>query len=137
MTAALPGHVRHTAGVTTTTTAIAGKALRDFVRTPQLIATTLAQGFLFLLVFRYVFGGAIRTGPLQYIDFMLPGIVTAVVDEGRHGMSSGRSTRHPRCVTGCARRSRPGQTRCQLVDDAVDADAVRPETALPAGGVPP
>ena len=30
---------------------------------------------LFLLIFRYVFGGAIDTGNVPYVDFLVPGFV--------------------------------------------------------------
>lgn len=67
------------ASLSATAGAVASTTLREFVRTPQMIATTLAQGILFLLVFRYVFGGAIDPGGASssYVDFMTPGIVVA------------------------------------------------------------
>ena len=34
------------------------------------------QGALFLLIFRYVFGGAIGAGGLDYVDFLVPGFIT-------------------------------------------------------------
>ena len=43
-----------------------------------------AQGALFLLIFRYVFGGSIgHTGSLTYVDFFIPGfVVTSVLFSG-------------------------------------------------------
>ena len=67
------------AGPWVTASVVAAKTLRVFTRTPQLMGATLGQGILFLLVFRYVFGGAIDTGALSYVDFMTPGILTAAV----------------------------------------------------------
>jgi ABC-2 type transport system permease protein len=32
---------------------------------------------MFLLIFRYVFGGAIATGPVSYVDFLIPGLAAA------------------------------------------------------------
>ena len=43
------------------TGAIAGRTVRKFVRTPQLIVIGIVQSTMFLLIFRYVFGGAIGT----------------------------------------------------------------------------
>jgi ABC transporter DrrB family efflux protein len=33
------------------------------------------QGAMFLLIFRYVFGGAISTGGIDYVDFVVPGFI--------------------------------------------------------------
>lgn len=65
-------------GFTITSAQVAATTLRVFSRTPQLVMLTVIQQLLFLLVFRYVFGGAITTQlPLAYIDYMAPGIVVA------------------------------------------------------------
>ena len=38
---------------------------------------------MFLLIFRYVFGGAIDTGGMPYVDFLVPGfVVTSVLFSG-------------------------------------------------------
>ncbi|WP_455357132.1 ABC transporter permease [Streptomyces sp. SYSU K217416] len=58
------------------TAVIAQRALLKYLRTPQLLVIGLMQGLTFLLIFRYVFGGAIGTGTLAYVDFMVPGIIT-------------------------------------------------------------
>jgi ABC-2 type transport system permease protein len=69
---------------------VAGRTLKKFVRTPALIIAGTAQGALFLLIFRYVFGGAVaHTGTLSYVDFLVPGfVVTGVLFQGM-GASSG------------------------------------------------
>jgi ABC transporter DrrB family efflux protein len=63
---------------------VAIRTLRQFVRTPALIVAGTAQGALFLLIFRYVFGGAVaHTGTLNYVDFLVPGfVVTGVLFKG-------------------------------------------------------
>lgn len=61
------------------TAAVARRTLARFVRTPQLIVVGTVQGAMFLLIFRYVFGGAISTGPVPYVDFLVPGFVTTTV----------------------------------------------------------
>jgi ABC transporter DrrB family efflux protein len=51
--------------------------LRHFVRQPQLLIFSTVQPIMFVLLFTYVFGGAIgRSLPpgVSYIDFLLPGI---------------------------------------------------------------
>jgi ABC-2 type transport system permease protein/oleandomycin transport system permease protein len=44
-------------------------------RQPDLLISFTVQPIMFLLLFRYVFGGAIRTPGYSYIDFLLPGII--------------------------------------------------------------
>jgi len=44
-------------------------------RVPQLIVFSTIQPVLFLLLFTYVFGGAIKTSVENYITFLLPGII--------------------------------------------------------------
>jgi ABC transporter DrrB family efflux protein len=69
---------------------VAVRTLKKFVRTPALIIAGTAQGVLFLLIFRYVFGGAVaHTGALNYVDFLVPGfVVTGVLFQGM-GAASG------------------------------------------------
>jgi ABC-2 type transport system permease protein len=69
---------------------VAIRTLRQFVRTPALIIGATMQGVLFLLIFRYVFGGAVaHTGSLSYVDFLVPGfVVTGVLFQGM-GAASG------------------------------------------------
>jgi ABC-2 type transport system permease protein len=68
---------------------VAVRTLKKFVRTPALIVAGTAQGILFLLIFRYVFGGAISsTGSLSYVDFLVPGfVVTGVLFQGMSASS--------------------------------------------------
>ncbi|HEV7720205.1 MAG TPA: ABC transporter permease [Iamia sp.] len=65
------------AGLATATLTIAGRTLRQFARTPQLLVVSTVQGAMFLLIFRYVFGGAIRAGGLDYVDFLVPGFLVS------------------------------------------------------------
>jgi len=72
-----------TTGAVPTALAVAGRTIKQFVRTPQLIVVGTVQGAMFLLIFRYVFGGAINAGPISYVDFLVPGyVVTAVLFTG-------------------------------------------------------
>ena len=65
------------AGVVATASSFAGRTLKQFVRTPQLIALGAVTSTMFLLIFRYVFGGAIGTGSVTYADFLIPGLAGA------------------------------------------------------------
>ncbi len=50
--------------------------LLRYVRLPQLLIFSTVQPVMFLLLFTYVFGGAIRAGAGgSYIDYLLPGIL--------------------------------------------------------------
>jgi ABC transporter DrrB family efflux protein len=62
------------AGAIATATTFAVRTLKQFARTPQLIIVGGAVSTMFLLIFRYVFGGAIDTGPVSYADFLIPGL---------------------------------------------------------------
>jgi ABC-2 type transport system permease protein len=65
------------AGMIDTATTFAGRTLRQFRRTPQLIVVGALTSTMFLLIFRYVFGGAIATGDVAYVDFLIPGLAAA------------------------------------------------------------
>jgi ABC-2 type transport system permease protein len=125
-------------GAITTATVVAGKTLRTTARTPQLIIATLAQGVLFLLVFRYVFGGAITTGPLRYIDYMTPGILTAGVIFAASTAAVGVAEDH---AQGFGDRvlslptSRPGLVVGRTIADAVVVIAATAITALAATAI--
>jgi ABC-2 type transport system permease protein len=77
------------AGAITAATTVAARSIRKFVRTPQLLVISTITGAMFLLIFRYVFGGAIETGAVEYVSFMVPGyIVTSVLFTGSNASSS-------------------------------------------------
>ena len=65
------------AGVAATSFTFAGRTLRQFWRTPDLIVVGGLTSAMFLLIFRYVFGGAIGTGDIAYVDFLIPGLAAA------------------------------------------------------------
>jgi ABC-2 type transport system permease protein len=46
------------------------------------IITTAITPVAMMLMFVYVFGGAINTGPVRYIDYMLPGILLITIATG-------------------------------------------------------
>jgi ABC-2 type transport system permease protein len=67
------------ASLASSTTVIAKRSLLKFRRTPQLVWTATIQGVLFLVIFRYLFGGAIAAGTLGYVGFVVPGILTTML----------------------------------------------------------
>jgi ABC-2 type transport system permease protein len=65
------------AGFVDTAVTFAGRTLRQFLRTPQLLVVGALTSIMFMLIFRYVFGGAIGTGDVSYVDFLVPGLAAA------------------------------------------------------------
>ncbi|MDA0159445.1 ABC transporter permease [Solirubrobacter ginsenosidimutans] len=54
---------------------MAGRQLRKTLRKPVYVIFAFVQPVMFVLLFRYVFGGAIDTGDVDYVDFLMPGII--------------------------------------------------------------
>lgn len=54
---------------------MATRQLRKTLRRPTYIVFSFVQPVIFVLLFRYVFGGAINTGPVSYVNFLMPGII--------------------------------------------------------------
>src|SRR5258708_1214800 len=53
--------------------------LLRYQRLPQLIIFSSIQPVMFVLLFVYVFGGAIRTPGVSYVDYLIPGIIVQTV----------------------------------------------------------
>lgn len=53
--------------------------LLRYVRLPQLLVFSTIQPVMFVLLFAYVFGGAIRTPGTNYINYLIPGIIVQSV----------------------------------------------------------
>ncbi len=64
------------------TTALTGRSLRHITRSPDTIITTTIMPIAFLLLFVYVFGGAINTGSDSYVNYLLPGILLITIASG-------------------------------------------------------
>jgi ABC transporter DrrB family efflux protein len=63
----------------TSTLLVARRALLRHLRTPQLLVLGTIQMSGFMLVYRYVFGGAIDVGGIPYVDYLIPGFITTGV----------------------------------------------------------
>lgn len=62
---------------------LTGRSLRHILRSPDTIITTAVTPVALMLLFTYVFGGAIDIGPSgSYIDYMLPGILLITIASG-------------------------------------------------------
>lgn len=59
-----------------------GRSLRHIARSPDTIITTAIMPIAFMLLFVYVFGGAIEAGSGAYVDYLLPGILLITIASG-------------------------------------------------------
>jgi ABC-2 type transport system permease protein len=59
-----------------------GRSLRHIARSPDTIITTAIMPIAFMLLFVYVFGGAIETGSDSYVNYLLPGILLITIASG-------------------------------------------------------
>ena len=61
------------------TLALAKRNLLHYTRVPQLLVFTFVQPIMFVLLFRYVFGGTIQVPNVAYVDYLMPGIFGQIV----------------------------------------------------------
>jgi ABC-2 type transport system permease protein len=65
------------------TAVLTDRSLRHILRSPDTIITTAVTPIALMLMFTYVFGGAIDTGTDEpYVDYMLPGILLITIASG-------------------------------------------------------
>lgn len=50
------------------------RSLLRYVRIPSLVVFSTVQPVMFVLLFRYVFGGAIKIPGVDYVNFLMPGV---------------------------------------------------------------
>lgn len=75
------------------TFAITQRNLIGYRRVPQLLVFSTVQPVVFVLMFRYVFGGAIEApGGIPYVDFLMPGIFVQTVVFGAIATAIGLAT---------------------------------------------
>ena len=119
-----------TAPVVSDALTMAWRNLLNIRRNPQLLVFATIQPIIFVLMFRYVFGGAIdatAVGDVPYVDFLMPGIFVQTVVFGalthrrrpRRGPAEGPHRPVPLAADGAlggaarphARRPRPQRLR--------------------------
>ncbi|WP_071392635.1 ABC transporter permease [Bacillus tuaregi] len=59
-----------------------GRLMRNIMRSPDTIITVAITPIMLLLLFVYVFGGAIETGTDNYVNYLLPGILLITIASG-------------------------------------------------------
>jgi ABC transporter DrrB family efflux protein len=74
--------------------AIAGRNLIAYKRVPQLLVFSTIQPVIFVLLFRYVFGGAVQPSlpGIPYVDFLIPGIFVQTTVFGAIATAIGLAT---------------------------------------------
>jgi ABC-2 type transport system permease protein len=64
------------------TTVLFGRSMRHILRSPDTIITVLITPLMIMLLFVYVFGGAIQAGTGNYVNYLLPGILLIAIASG-------------------------------------------------------
>jgi ABC-2 type transport system permease protein len=59
-----------------------GRTVRHVTRSVDTIITVTIMPIAFLLLFRYVFGGAIQAGTDNYVNYLMPGILLIAIASG-------------------------------------------------------
>src|SRR5579884_113252 len=59
-----------------------GRSMRHIFRSMDTIITVTIMPIAFMLLFVYVFGGAIQTGTANYVNYLLPGIMLIAIASG-------------------------------------------------------
>ena len=64
------------------TAVLLGRSMRHITRSLDTIITTTIMPIAFMLLFVYVFGGAIKSGSERYVNYLLPGILLITIAMG-------------------------------------------------------
>lgn len=75
--------------ILTDTGVLVRRNLIRYQRDPQTVVFLFIQPIMFVLLFRYVFGGSIEIPGLDYVDFLVPGIIAQSVTFNNIGTSIG------------------------------------------------
>ncbi|HMI02567.1 MAG TPA: ABC transporter permease [Pedobacter sp.] len=59
-----------------------GRSMRHILRSMDTIITVTITPIAMMLLFVYVFGGAIQTGTINYVNYLLPGILLIAIASG-------------------------------------------------------
>jgi ABC-2 type transport system permease protein/oleandomycin transport system permease protein len=71
------------------TVVLTRRNLVKYVRIPESLFFSSVQPVMFVLLFRYVFGGAIRTPGVSYVNYLIPGIFVQTMAFGAVNTSIG------------------------------------------------
>ncbi|HEX5096702.1 MAG TPA: ABC transporter permease, partial [Acidimicrobiia bacterium] len=76
---AVPITTRHKSHAISDAITIAWRTLLGMTRTPQVLVFSTIQPILLVLMFRYVFGGAIQVPGVEYVNYLMAGVFAQVV----------------------------------------------------------
>jgi ABC transporter DrrB family efflux protein len=80
-------------GAVSDTLAMTWRGLLTYIRVPQLLVFSTIQPVLFVLLFRYVFGGVVQGDvTVPYVDFLLPGVFVQMTVFGAVATAIGLAT---------------------------------------------
>jgi hypothetical protein len=74
-----------------------GRSMRHILRSMDTIITVTIMPIGFMLLFVYVFGGAIETGTAKYVSYLLPG-TSRKPHRAKHFQSMRKKPACPSCV---------------------------------------
>jgi len=85
---------RRLSGAVSDAQAMAWRNLITYRRVPQLLVFSTIQPVIFVLLFRYVFGGAVRLPgfPYPYVDYLMPGVFVQLTVFGAIAAAVGMAT---------------------------------------------
>jgi ABC transporter DrrB family efflux protein len=84
-----PSTGRSRTWIVTDSVTIAWRTMLAVVRNPQLLVVDTITPIMFVLLFAFVFGGAIKTPGIDYVTFLMPGIFVQTVVFGGTGTAIG------------------------------------------------
>ena len=64
------------------TVVLSGRMMRHTFRSADTLITVVAMPIMMMLMFVYVFGGAMKTGSMDYINYVVPGILLITIASG-------------------------------------------------------
>jgi ABC transporter DrrB family efflux protein len=87
--AAEPGLALRLAWATSDVAVMARRYVLALWRVPSVLAFALVQPVMFVLLFRYVFGGAIRVPGIPYVEYLIPGAIAQTASFSSFGTAIG------------------------------------------------
>jgi ABC-2 type transport system permease protein/oleandomycin transport system permease protein len=121
-TAAPGGRRRVVPTLVSDTLAIAWRGVITYRRVPQLLVFSTIQPVVFVLLFTYLFGGAIHVPGFDYVDYLMPGIFVQTVMFGSIATAIGLATD---VQSGLLERFRSPMARSAVLTGRTIADLFR------------